>query len=429
MKKLLFILSGMLVTGLMAYATDTVIVGIGPTSTPVTISDGGTGATTATGARSNLGLGNLATMNNITGNVGNLIYGEMYETGTPGNLYNLTSAATYYQWTTMTNDEASGTGYLTYDGTNKRLVVGADGGGKYRINFDINGLADYQGVYTFGLFKNNSQITKSNVYRALGKTGEMFPTAVSVVYGTYSYGDLTSILYEDQQLTNASNTAKYVYAVSELGTNTGFIVQFDFTAAERANRLIIKGNYNGHSADDVVTQIRDWSITPTVILGTDSNTYTCIRGHTAAAANRPVTGADWASYWKLTGTGGVTWSSDASYVSGWTAITANVRDMPQTTNSIFTTHEYPIVWSSNYLNGSRNLSVRIIHSSAGGVAADAQLIDQLYLVREHPMFTASKEIITSLVAGDYIDLRMSNTVAGTNVEIRSLNLTMERINR
>ena len=53
-----------------------------------------------------------------------------------------------------------------------------------------------------------------------------------------------------------------------------------------------------------------------VVLGTDSQAWKCIVAHTAAAANRPVTGADYATYWELydvAGSLGATWRSGWSY--------------------------------------------------------------------------------------------------------------------
>jgi hypothetical protein len=52
---------------------------------------------------------------------------------------------------------------------------------------------------------------------------------------------------------------------------------------------------------------------PDEVTGTDSNTYTCIEPHIAADANRPITGANWSTYWKLAGTTGGTWSLGETY--------------------------------------------------------------------------------------------------------------------
>jgi len=50
-----------------------------------------------------------------------------------------------------------------------------------------------------------------------------------------------------------------------------------------------------------------------VVLGTDGLNYTCIKDHIGAAANRPITGASWATYWAQQGTGGGTWVAGTGY--------------------------------------------------------------------------------------------------------------------
>lgn len=56
-----------------------------------------------------------------------------------------------------------------------------------------------------------------------------------------------------------------------------------------------------------------YAATASTVLGTDGNTYTCIKNHVAEAANRPITGASWATYWVQSGSGGAAWSSGAAY--------------------------------------------------------------------------------------------------------------------
>lgn len=54
-----------------------------------------------------------------------------------------------------------------------------------------------------------------------------------------------------------------------------------------------------------------------VVVGTDGNDYECIRNHTSAATNKPVTGADYTTFWKATGeTGsGSVWAVSTAYTS------------------------------------------------------------------------------------------------------------------
>jgi hypothetical protein len=53
------------------------------------------------------------------------------------------------------------------------------------------------------------------------------------------------------------------------------------------------------------------------VVGTDSNDYTCILAHTSTANDKPITGADYAFYWQVSGTTGegTVWSSSTAYTT------------------------------------------------------------------------------------------------------------------
>ncbi len=53
--------------------------------------------------------------------------------------------------------------------------------------------------------------------------------------------------------------------------------------------------------------------TASEVTGTDANIYTCTISHTSAASNRPITGADYASYWVAGGSTGGVWASGTAY--------------------------------------------------------------------------------------------------------------------
>ena len=67
---------------------------------------------------------------------------------------------------------------------------------------------------------------------------------------------------------------------------------------------------------EFVERIRDELKDP-VLLGTDTKDYRCIQPHTAAAANRPITGGSYAEFWVadplISSTIGKAWVDDASY--------------------------------------------------------------------------------------------------------------------
>lgn len=50
-------------------------------------------------------------------------------------------------------------------------------------------------------------------------------------------------------------------------------------------------------------------------LGSDGETYTCILTHDSEASNKPITGADYTSVWKKTGSGGTLWITGTTYNS------------------------------------------------------------------------------------------------------------------
>ena len=64
---------------------------------------------------------------------------------------------------------------------------------------------------------------------------------------------------------------------------------------------------------------REW-VTKTLtasseITGSDGNIYTCIRSHTSSSTNKPVTGANHSTYWKLAGSTGGTWVTSTDYTA------------------------------------------------------------------------------------------------------------------
>jgi len=52
---------------------------------------------------------------------------------------------------------------------------------------------------------------------------------------------------------------------------------------------------------------------PSEVTGTDTNIYTCIRNHTSSSSTKPITGSNWAFYWKQAGLVGGAWADATSY--------------------------------------------------------------------------------------------------------------------
>ena len=70
-------------------------------------------------------------------------------------------------------------------------------------------------------------------------------------------------------------------------------------------------------ADDVMLWKTKWVTVPLVasdfVLGSDGNSYECIRSHTSSTDTAPITGAQWLSYWGLRYSA---WATATSYVAG-----------------------------------------------------------------------------------------------------------------
>ncbi len=66
---------------------------------------------------------------------------------------------------------------------------------------------------------------------------------------------------------------------------------------------------------NIITQRYPGVTQVSLVTGTDSNVYSCIVNHTAAVANKPITGGSWETYWVLSSSTSTasTWEADAEY--------------------------------------------------------------------------------------------------------------------
>ena len=63
--------------------------------------------------------------------------------------------------------------------------------------------------------------------------------------------------------------------------------------------------------------------TASEVIGTDGLNYSCILNHTSTNANKPITGANWSTYWTQTGTGGGSWQEGKNYKSNFRKATSS----------------------------------------------------------------------------------------------------------
>lgn len=89
------------------------------------------------------------------------------------------------------------------------------------------------------------------------------------------------------------------------------------------DKLAIGDPAHAFLSDDLTIAARTLRIHPTlssvntqsVVTGTDSNAYKCIKSHTADSTNRPITGANYLQYWDAGGSSPAAWSSGTAYLA------------------------------------------------------------------------------------------------------------------
>lgn len=79
------------------------------------------------------------------------------------------------------------------------------------------------------------------------------------------------------------------------------------------------------------------------VTGTDGNIYTCILSHTSAASNKPITGANYLTYWVKKGTTGGTWITATAYTSiGDFTLTDETVDIEKAFIRDTNSNDYPV---------------------------------------------------------------------------------------
>lgn len=121
--------------------------------------------------------------------------------------------------------------------------------------------------------------------------------------------------------------ANGTWTITKLSTTTFSLDDSVGNGVWTSGGIAIKANLAHGLSDGAIATVHDvtgntgangtWKVTKSnLINGTDGNTYKCIAAHTAAAANRPITGADYEIYWEQEseGVNGEAWITGSSYV-------------------------------------------------------------------------------------------------------------------
>jgi hypothetical protein len=101
-------------------------------------------------------------------------YGFLYEDNDSGSTITVTTAGTYYGWTTATEGEVAGAGYVTSDvadGTADHLTIGANGAGIYHVSFSVSFGGTGGAVVEVAIFVNGAE-TSVEFLRTLGVAGD-----------------------------------------------------------------------------------------------------------------------------------------------------------------------------------------------------------------------------------------------------------------
>ena len=123
--------------------------------------------------------------------------------------------------------------------------------------------------------------------------------------------------------TNANGT----FTITKVDDNSFSLDESEGNAAYTSGGFAVDSDLAHGISDNGIAVVHDvvgntdangtWKATKaSLVNGTDDKLYKCIAAHTAAAANRPITGANYAIYWEeeSSSKGDKTWISGSSYV-------------------------------------------------------------------------------------------------------------------
>lgn len=386
MKKYIFI-ALLFLFGLAIAYSDTVIVG-GPLTSPVAISDGGTGATTAAGAKTNLGLDGVATYDNITG------FDATKRIHASFNFYTTTSP-TFLNLTTASFQElkpfAIKSTFGNISGSTTAGKVTFKASGTYKVTMRMSVRATQGATIQFQTIKNDTIIVNKTLKRfGLGPYRDLVYANISTVGGStsdiISYANSGTIaimtnVTSTQKIINAAKYSDMRYWHINEGTGTpGWLAKLTFSNVDSPDSIQVANTAYDGNAHRVKIQA-----------------YNAAFGRYTSLTN---TGSDYLD-------GG-------ALPDGATPLTRKDMVMPEP--------------HRNYVNSNKQTKIQIHHIDTGSATHDFEL-DQVRLVEGLESFYLEHTEIASFVAGDTLKIRVATDKPGTEFYRYVTGLKIDKIGR
>lgn len=178
------------------------------------------------------------------------------------------------------------------------------------------------GVTLSGELLNEGIESLNLIVRELDGTGKWLwgigstPTSITLVANTFVYTSSNGLPTNITELASAvyRDSAGQDYPLTILTAEGYDAVQNKTQTGEPAYIYLAEHRDVGSQTLFVGPTLSSVN-TQSVVTGTDAAAWKCIRSHTAATDNRPVTGANYLLYWESGGSGPAAWAADTEYTA------------------------------------------------------------------------------------------------------------------
>ena len=345
----------------------------------------------------------------------------LYENTPAGTINTITTGGVFVKWSNSTIGVQTGGDFIVADTGDDDFTIGSSGAGWYDTYVSALIVGEAGLRVTLAIYKNGTAIDSLTRTVQFGGTHEHFATSVDLKIGTLNSGTVSDTASKDENY----------YDVQEVAEPTGYILDFTFSNMTAPAVVKFAGLYTGSAGHDVEAQIFDDTATVNHVQN-GGNAYRCIRFHTSGdAADEPGVGADWESWWELTGaaSGEDAWVTSTAYADGFDELRTEIKDLPADT--VDYTRSWIVLGShadrKKYVNSSSETHVRFIHNSSGVVAGNQIKVDQITIDDDHAGASVTLRDIVNLAASDEIDFRMTTNEDTSEVLTTSVNFILNRV--